>query len=119
MSKFLLVWSVLWVSLLLTWCGWSSSWDTYSTQSVDGADEVATCLSEKWAKMYGTEWCGYCKKQKEAFGSAFSSVAYIDCDENPSACAWAGVEWFPTRVINGQNYPWKRELWELKSLAGC
>jgi glutaredoxin len=39
--------------------------------------------------MYGTERCGYCKKQKALLGDSFANVNYVDCDENPAACTAA------------------------------
>lgn len=70
--------------------------------------------------MYGTERCGHCKKQKEAFGDAFASVEYIDCDANAAACTQAGIEGYPTWVSgDGQAFPGGKELDALKTLAQC
>ena len=82
-------------------------------------DSFAQCLSEKGAIMYGTEWCPHCKNQKALFGSAFQYVNYVDCDLNRDACIKAGVEGFPTWVIDGNNYPGEQPLARLASLSGC
>jgi glutaredoxin len=82
-------------------------------------DELAQCLTEKGAVMYGTEWCGHCKNQKRAFGSSFEYINYVDCDESMGKCSQAGVTGYPTWVINGQNYPGEQSLSRLKQLAGC
>jgi glutaredoxin len=82
-------------------------------------DQLAKCLTEKGVVMYGAEWCGYCKKQKEAFGTSFQYINYVDCDKNRDDCSAAGVQGFPTWSINGQNYPGLQDLGTLKSIAGC
>ena len=82
-------------------------------------DLLAQCLTEKGAVMYGTEWCSHCKAQKEAFGSSFKYVDYVDCDLNQDRCTEAGVKGYPTWNIDGKNYPGAQPLERLASLAGC
>lgn len=82
-------------------------------------DSLAKCLTEKGAKMYGTEWCSHCKNQKAAFGNSFQYVDYIDCDKNKNECSLAGVQGYPTWKIEGQNYPGEQQLNNLASLSGC
>jgi glutaredoxin len=85
----------------------------------DNQNSFAKCLSEKGAVMYGTDWCGYCKKQKELFGSSFSDIVFIDCDYNKADCDYAGVTGYPTWRINGVNYPGLQSLEKLANLTGC
>jgi len=89
----------------------------------DGGDSeqtsLAECLTENGAILYGTEWCGYCQRQKESFGDSFSDVTFIDCDYNRDACVEAGISGYPTWRINGQNYPGLQSLEKLSSLTGC
>lgn len=82
-------------------------------------DPFAKCLTEKGVIMYGTEWCPHCKNQKAAFGNSFEYVNYIDCDKNRDACIRAGVQGYPTWVIDGKSYPGEQPLFDLSSLAGC
>ena len=82
-------------------------------------DTLAKCLTTKGAIMYGTEWCGYCKNQKEAFGDSMQYITFVDCDQDKNKCGQAGVRGYPTWVINGQNYPGVQEMDRLASLAGC
>lgn len=82
-------------------------------------DELAKCLTSKGVKMYGTEWCGYCKKQKENFGASFQYVDYVDCDESKDECIEAGIRGYPTWNINGESNPGLKDLETLASLAGC
>ena len=68
-------------------------------------DSFAQCLTEKGATMYGTAWCSHCKNQKAAFGSSFQFVDYVDCDQESGKCKLAGVESYPTWIIDGEKYP--------------
>jgi thiol-disulfide isomerase/thioredoxin len=43
--------------------------------------EFAKCIDKSGAKFYGAHWCGYCRKQKAAFGAASKSLPYIECYE--------------------------------------
>ncbi|MBD3361894.1 hypothetical protein GF358_03835 [Candidatus Woesearchaeota archaeon] len=79
----------------------------------------AQCLTEKGAKMYGTEWCGHCKNQKSMFGEAFQYIDYTDCDKDPDACQTAGVRGYPTWDIKEELYPGTRELSKLAALTEC
>ncbi len=80
---------------------------------------LAECLSEKGAVMYGTEWCGYCQRQKAMFGDDFEQINFVDCDSEQEKCTEAGVRGFPTWEIGGELYPGLQELNKLKDLAGC
>ena len=79
----------------------------------------ASCLTDAGLKMYGTEWCGYCKKQKELFGDAFSNIDYIDCDENRDVCVEEGIQGYPTWKFNGQAYPGVQQFETLSELTAC
>lgn len=82
--------------------------------------ELATCMTEKWLKMYGTERCSHCKDQKALFGDNFASVDYIDCDASKPACVAAGVQWFPTWVdTDGNLYPGTQSLEKLAAISQC
>lgn len=82
-------------------------------------DSFAQCVSEKGAVMYGTEWCHYCKNQKELFGDSFDQVNYVDCDKNNEACQTAGVRGYPTWVIDGQSHSGVQQLYKISQLTQC
>lgn len=84
-----------------------------------GYDELAICLTQKGAIMYGTDWCSHCKIQKETFGNSFRLINFVDCDKNKEECQSAGVQAYPTWIINGKLYTGEKSLIELASLAGC
>lgn len=88
-------------------------------QDVD-ADTLASCLTEKGLKMYGTSRCSHCKSQKELFGNAFESIDYTDCDIDKQACLDAGIQWYPTwTTADGTTYPGEQSFERLSELAGC
>lgn len=131
--------SLVWLAwLIMMWCGSQKSApadevkpaveapsaDTgsadFDTQSADDTASLASCLTEKWYKMYGTERCGHCKKQKETLGSDFDAIDYIDCDKESASCTTAGIQGYPTWVDwQGQAFPWGKTLEQLKSMSGC
>lgn len=119
MKKYLLITLVL-AATVLAAC--SSSNVNYYVPSTEASPEVlnlAVCLTENDAVMYGTEWCPHCRNQKELFGDAFINVTYVNCEVNPSACNAAGVQAFPTWVINGQRYTGTQALATLSQNSGC
>jgi hypothetical protein len=55
--------------------------------------------------LYGTEWCGYTTKQKQAFDKAQVLYDYVNCGEYPDKCA--GISSYPTV----KNYPAAGDSW--------
>lgn len=69
--------------------------------------------------MYGTDRCPHCKKMKAMFGSAFSGVNFVNCDEQKVQCDAAGIQGYPTRSFNGQKYEGEKTLQELSTITSC
>ena len=94
------------------------------SSSSDGqVQALANHLQQIGAKMYAAHWCTHCKSQLDAFGSAASSVPYVECfpgggNAIDSSCEAAGVRGFPTWVINGEVYEGERSLEELARVSG-
>lgn len=82
-------------------------------------DQFAQCLTDKGVKMYGTNTCSFCKKQKESFKGSFDLVNYIECTQNPVECQEAGIEGYPTWLIDGKNNSGLKSLSELSELTAC
>jgi hypothetical protein len=82
-------------------------------------DDLAQCLTDKGAVMYGTEWCSHCQNQKKAFGDSFQYIDFVDCDQSRDKCLDAGIQGYPTWKIEGVNYPGEQSLDRLAGLAGC
>jgi len=90
-----------------------------TTTGLNKYDNFAKCLTDKGATMYGAEWCGHCKDQKEMFGESFNYVNYVECPDNPDVCLNVGVSGYPTWIINGVSYPGAKSFETLSSLTGC
>lgn len=82
-------------------------------------DQLAQCLTDKGAVMYGTQWCGHCQNQKAAFGESFEYIDFVDCGLDQQRCIEAGVHGVPTWSIDGVNYPGEQSLDRLADLAEC
>lgn len=82
-------------------------------------DSFAQCLAEKQITMYGTEWCPHCKTQKSLFGSSFQYASYVDCDRYQEQCLAAGVQAYPTWIVNGTAYEGVQSMVKLSQISGC
>ena len=91
------------------------------------ADFVAY-LNKGGAMMFGTNWCSYCKKQRELFGDSFSGIVEYDCtltgdvvtdQQKKDTMAQLGVNSFPTWLMpDGKLYPGFKTIPELANLSG-
>ncbi len=63
-------------------------------------DEFAQCVTDGGTLMYGAWWCPHCNDQKDAFGSAFDLIEYIECSNASKTmtqeCRDLGIEGYPT-----------------------
>lgn len=83
-------------------------------------DVFAKCLTDNSFTMYGTEWCKFCKKQKEMFGASFDLVDYVDCDIQKETCQAAGITGYPTWVTaSGEKLSGAQSLVTLAKKANC
>ena len=80
--------------------------------------DTTICIAES-SVLYGTEWCGYCKKQKEVFGTNVDLLNYIDCDKDSASCINAEIKAYPTWIINSESYTGVKYEEELRRLTGC
>jgi uncharacterized membrane protein/glutaredoxin len=68
---------------------------------------LAEHLTEEGVLFYGASWCPHCQEQKRLFGASAGRLPYIECSpagpNTPQApsCASAGIQSYPTWVING------------------
>ncbi|XP_019086874.1 PREDICTED: thiol-disulfide oxidoreductase LTO1-like [Camelina sativa] len=88
---------------------------------------LAKHLNSIGARMYGAFWCSHCLEQKEMFGrEAAKQLNYVECFPDGykkgtkilKACADAGIEGFPTWIINDQVLSGEIELAELAEMSG-
>lgn len=83
-------------------------------------DSFAQCLAEKKVAMYGTYSCLHCQTEKARFGSSFKYVPYVECTEETQKCISAGVEAYPTWVLqDGTKLVGEQGLEKLSEASGC
>jgi hypothetical protein len=81
---------------------------------------LAKCLAQKKITMYGAAWCAHCKDQKEAFGSAWQYVPYVECPDNVQLCISKQIKGYPTWLkTDGTQLEGFVELKKLAEWAGC
>lgn len=80
---------------------------------------LAKCLGQKNATMYGAYWCSHCKNQKALFGEAVQYINYVECTNSTQLCINAGVQGYPTWIIDGKTSVGEQTLEELANAAGC
>lgn len=98
-----------------------------TTESSPLSIALAKHLHSIGAKIYGAFWCSHCLEQKEMFGREASKLLdYVECFPNgykkgtkiDKACFEAGIEGFPTWVINGEVLSGEQTLSDLGRLSG-
>ena len=71
---------------------------------------LAEHLTEKGVRFYGASWCPHCQEQKRLFGASAGRLPYVECSlagptgPQSSACTIAGVQTYPTWIINGRAF---------------
>ncbi len=71
---------------------------------------LAEHLADKGVRFYGASWCPHCQEQKRMFGASAKRLPYVECNlagptaPQASACTVAGVNTYPTWVIDGRRY---------------
>lgn len=88
-------------------------------------EEIAKCMTENGAIMYGSVSCPHCTDQKARFGDAIKFINYLECNayespEDAKICIEKGIEALPTWDLpSGErifgNYP----ISELAEKSGC
>jgi len=94
------------------------------SEGISNLDAFADCLTEKGAVLYGADWCSPCLNQKKVFGDSFDKINYVICTDSQDTlqsdeCESAGIEVYPTWVINDQELRGLQSLEELGSATGC
>lgn len=95
-----------------------------TTTSSQASIALAQHLKQVGAVFYGAFWCSHCHEQKQLFGKeAVQQIPYVECDSqgmNPQTerCQAAGVQGFPTWVINDRTVTGTQSLSSLAQLSG-
>jgi len=88
-------------------------------------DELAQCLSDKGAVMYGAYWCSHCANQKKLFGSSWEYVKYTECairgaQGQANVCDDAEIQGYPTWIFaDGSRQTGEVSLKDLAEKTDC
>ncbi|KAJ0967915.1 hypothetical protein J5N97_024832 [Dioscorea zingiberensis] len=98
-----------------------------TNKSTPWAISLAEHLHSIGAKMYGAFWCSHCQEQKQMFGREAAKILdYIECFPDgvgkgrkmAMECTVAGIEGFPTWIINDKHLDGEQELVDLAQASG-
>ena len=83
-------------------------------------DIFAKCVASKGVTMYGAAWCSHCTAEKNAFGSSFKYVPYVECPDNIQLCVDKGINGYPTWIdALGKKYEGEQGLSGVAKISGC
>lgn len=94
--------------------GLHANFVTPQAESLGPEDPVVQALAEhlesSGALFYGASWCPHCQQQKALFGASAGRLPYVECSPGgqngpqSASCNAAGIQSYPTWVINGRRY---------------
>jgi hypothetical protein len=97
--------------------GTSTAIDYTATSTLDG---FAQCVADNGLTMYGAKWCSHCVKEKQAFGSAFKYISYVECPDNIKLCTDKGINGYPTWIDGtGKKHEGEQGPSGLAKITGC
>ena len=111
--------------VLATGCGGAQSVTGEEGYTPAELEEIAKCMTEKGAIMYGSISCPHCSDQKARFGDAIKFINYLECNayespEDAKICIEKGIEALPTWDLpNGERILGNHPISELTEKAGC
>lgn len=85
---------------------------------------LVTHLQQSGAKYYGASWCSNCREQKRIFGASARRLPYVECSPGGQGtavafeCVRAGIEAYPTWVIDGLQHRQVLQPQELAAITG-
>jgi uncharacterized membrane protein/glutaredoxin len=98
-----------------------------TTTSGESEIALANHLTQTGAKEYVAYWCPHCHDQKLLFGQEAYNIidksVKVECAPDglkaqPDLCKAAGIQGFPTWIINGKTYSGVQNLDELANTSG-
>lgn len=96
------------VVILMVHAGYATSEAEPSGPEDPMVRQLADHLKKEGVLFYGASWCPHCQEQKRLFGASASRLPYVECSPagrnapQATACTRAGVNTYPTWIINGR-----------------
>jgi len=82
-------------------------------------DDLAKCLTEKGAIIYGNDFCQFTARQLNSFGKSERYLKYVKCAANQQLCDSKDIRITPTWEISGKMYSGIQSFEKLAELTGC
>ncbi len=77
-------------------------------RNISKFQKVRTGIMAGKTTIYGTDWCGFTTKQKQAFNKKGVKYDYIDCGKFPDRCK--GISSYPVVEHNGSRWEGFKEI---------
>ena len=96
--------------LVMSHMYWAGVLDPSAGPESEELKELAVHLDETGAKFYGAFWCPACQRQKALFEASAKRLPFVECTPDgrgaplTMTCRSAGVQDFPTWIIEGKRY---------------
>ena len=110
-NKKIIIFSAFSLIIVLILAGVSFSF--YQSNKPGQFDNLAKCLADKGAVMFGASFCKYTAAQKGMFGNSMKFIDYRDFTED------SNIKITPTWLINGKYYENAQSFDRLSAITGC
>ena len=113
-AKKILAWAIFIIVIVVVVYFWIASQKSNSALAA-----FAQCLTQRGAVMYGADWCSHCQQEKANFKDAWHFINYVECPANPQKCLDAGIDGYPTWILDGKKLVGYQGLEKLSQESGC
>ena len=95
------------VLILIGLFAWFSTQKNQVVEEAGEYDVFAQCLYDSGMRMYGSQTCSFCERQRQLFGVSFHFIQEIECDpRNPDSeyerCIEKGISHTPTWIFEDE-----------------
>ena len=86
-----------------------------STEEETEAKKLVTRLRRHKTVLYGADYCGPTRQQKQLLGSSISRIRYVNCEKG-EVCKTEKIRAFPTWVIDGTHHIGLKSVSQLNAI---
>jgi hypothetical protein len=83
------------------------------------AVQLAECMTEKGAVVYGSRGCSITVKQLGLFGDGRPYLEYVDCNDHRDLCSKNNIRYYPTWICKRRRMEGSYPLDALAVFTGC
>ena len=98
---------IIGVLIVVAVFAWSSTQKTQTEEVTGEYDTFAQCLYDSGMRMYGSQTCSFCERQRQLFGDSSRFIQEIECDpRNPDSeyerCIKKDISRTPTWIFEDE-----------------